>query len=123
MKELRLSVPQAEKLGVTIVLPNYKCPEAEDNVKRIVACFEKFTGMETHEIEQLPTNIPTLLTRLSKRSRELDEVTEQRDALLHLLKEIKNSGDWFWGALEYYRSCAGEDMLVKIKKAIEESEK
>lgn len=37
MKELRLSIVELEKLGVSLVLPQYKCAEAEENARRVVA--------------------------------------------------------------------------------------
>lgn len=48
---------------------------AED-ARRVVACVNKFAGMSTDEIEALPANVPMLLSRLSERSLQVDQLQE-----------------------------------------------
>jgi len=91
---------------------------SEENGRRIVVCVNKFAGMTTGEIEQLPTNIPALLTRLSERSLELDKVTEQCDQLLETLEYISRFIE--------PTTIDGENMVRYAKAAIavvKESEK
>lgn len=79
-KELRLSVVELEKLGVSLVLPQYRDAEAEANSRRVVACLNACAGIST---ENLKDNLP--VKELADR---YNAVLKQRDMLLDVLKQI-----------------------------------
>lgn len=54
--------------------PDPALEEGDANTRRIVACVNKFGGMSTAEIEELPADVPTLLARLSERSLQCDQL-------------------------------------------------
>ena len=46
-KEIRLSVSELEKLGLTIIFPQYKDAKAEENSRRLAACWNACEGIIT----------------------------------------------------------------------------
>lgn len=56
MKELRLSIIELEKLGVSLVLPQYKCAEAEENARRVVAALNLLPAEKVKQNDQHKQN-------------------------------------------------------------------
>lgn len=90
-KELRLSVLEMEKLGISLVFPQYRDAEAEANSRRVVACLNACAGISTENLED---NLPVkeLADRYNALQKHCDGFAEQaafqRDARLGALKEL-----------------------------------
>ena len=90
-KELRLSVLEMEKLGISLVFPQYRDAEAEANSRRVVACLTACAGISTENLED---NLPVkeLADRYNALQKHCDGFAEQaafqRDARLGALKEL-----------------------------------
>ena len=90
-KELRLSVLEMEKLGISLVFPQYRDAEAEANSRRVVACLNACAGISTENLED---NLPVkeLADRYNALQKHCDGFAEQaasqRDARLWALKEL-----------------------------------
>lgn len=88
--------------------------EQEDVMaRRIVACVNKFSGISTADIEDLPADVPTLLARLSERSRQCDQ-------LLAALESALSALDGAQGNINPERGFADEveqEVTVAISKA------
>lgn len=90
-KELRLSALEMEKLGISLVFPQYRDAEAEANSRRVVACLNACAGISTENLED---NLPVkeLADRYNALQKHCDGFAEQaafqRDARLGALKEL-----------------------------------
>ena len=73
-REIRLSVLEMEKLGVTLAFPQYPDTKAEENSRRLAACWNACEGISTETLQQ--GNIADRVARLE----------QQRDALLAALE-------------------------------------
>ena len=81
-KELRLSVLELEKLGVTLAFPQYPDTKAEENSRRIVACVNACEGISTENLED---NKPII-----ELANDYNAVLKQRDMLLDVLNKAAN---------------------------------
>ena len=50
-REIRLSVLELEKLGVTLAFPQYPDTKAEENSRRLTACWNACEGISTENLE------------------------------------------------------------------------
>ena len=87
-KELRLSISELEKLGLTITFPQYKDAKAEENARRIVACLNACEGISTENLEdslpvkELAQQYNEAIRQRDELSAALEEITQQRKSLL-----------------------------------------
>ena len=79
-KELRLSALEMEKLGISLVFPQYRDAEAEASSRRVVACLNACAGISTENLED---NKPII-----ELANDYNAVLKQRDMLLDVLKQI-----------------------------------
>ena len=73
-REIRLSVLELEKLGVTLAFPQYPDTKAKENSRRLTACWNACEGISTETLQQ--GNIADRVARPE----------QQRDALLTALE-------------------------------------
>ena len=78
-KELRLSALEMEKLGISLVFPQYRDAEAEANSRRVVACLTACAGISTENLED---NLP-----VKELAQQYNEAIRQRDELLVALEK------------------------------------
>ena len=78
-KELRLSVVEMEKLGVSLVFPQHRDAEAEANSRRVVAALNACAGVSTENLED---NKPII-----ELANDYNAVLKQRDMLLDVLRK------------------------------------
>ena len=84
-KELRLSVVEMEKLGVSLVFPQYRDAEAEANSRRVVAALNACAGISTENLED---NKPII-----EIANDYNAALKQRDDLLAAcLKTLSDNG-------------------------------
>ena len=76
-KEIRLSVLELEKLGITIAFPQYPDTKAEENTRRLAACWNACAGISTENLED---NVP-----VKELANRYNEAIRQRDELLSAL--------------------------------------
>ena len=76
-KEIRLSVLELEKLGITIAFPQYPDTKAEENTRRLAACLNACEGISTENLED---NVP-----VKELANRYNEAIRQRDELLSAL--------------------------------------
>lgn len=76
-KEIRLSVSELEKLGLTIIFPQYPDTKAEENTRRLAACWNACAGISTENLED---NVP-----VKELARRYNEAIRQRGELLAAL--------------------------------------
>lgn len=79
-KEIRLSVLELEKLGVTIAFPQYPDTKAEENSRRLTACWNACEGISTENLEY---NLP-----VKELAQQYNEAIRQRDELLKIAKDV-----------------------------------
>lgn len=79
-REIRLSVLELEKLGVTLAFPQYPDTKAEENSRRLTACWNACEGISTENLEYV---LP-----VKELVRQCNEAIRQRDELLAALEEI-----------------------------------
>lgn len=79
-REIRLSVLELEKLGVTLAFPQYPDTKAEENSRRLTACWNACEGISTENLED---NLP-----VKELAQQYNEAIRQRDELLAALEEI-----------------------------------
>lgn len=78
-REIRLSVLEMEKLGVTLAFPQYPDTKAEENSRRLAACWNACKGISTENLED---NKPII-----ELANDYNAVLKQRDMLLARLSE------------------------------------
>ena len=76
-KEIRLSVLELEKLGITLAFPQYPDTKAEENTRRLAACLNACEGISTENLED---NVP-----VKELANRYNEAIRQRDELLSAL--------------------------------------
>ena len=76
-KEIRLSVLELEKLGITLAFPQYPDTKAEENTRRLAACWNACAGIST---ENLKDTVP-----VKELANRYNEAIRQRDELLSAL--------------------------------------
>ena len=76
-KEIRLSVLELEKLGITLTFPQYPDTKAEENTRRLAACWNACAGISTENLED---NVP-----VKELARRYNEAIRQRGELLAAL--------------------------------------
>ena len=76
-KEIRLSVLELEKLGITLAFPQYPDTKAEENTRRLAACWNACAGISTENLED---NVP-----VKELANRYNEAIRQRDELLSAL--------------------------------------
>ena len=79
-REIRLSVLELEKLGVTLAFPQYPDTKAEENSRRLTVCWNACEGISTENLED---NKPII-----ELANDYNAVLKQRDMLLDVLKQI-----------------------------------
>ena len=106
-KELRLSVLDLEKLGVTLAFPQYPDTKAEETSRRIVACVNACEGISTENLEY---NLP-----VKELAQQYNKVIRQRDELLAALERIASTeiADALWDALCMKHTA--EEAIVSVK--------
>ena len=78
-REIRLSVLELEKLGVTLAFPQYPDTKAEENSRRLMACWNACEGISTENLED---NKPII-----ELANDYNAVLKQRDMLLDVLRK------------------------------------
>ena len=78
-REIRLSVLELEKLGVTLAFPQYPDTKAEENSRRLTACWNACEGISTENLEY---NLP-----VKELAQQYNEAIRQRDELLVALEK------------------------------------
>ena len=86
-KEIRLSVSELEKLGLTIIFPQYKDAKAEENSRRLAACWNACEGISTENLEDNKPIIE-LANDYNAVLKQRDELLKQRDELLAALVAV-----------------------------------
>lgn len=91
-KELRLSVLEMEKLGISLAFPQYSDEESKANSRRVVACLNACAGISTENLED-NLLVKELADRYNALQKHCDGFAEQaaafqRDARLGALKEL-----------------------------------
>ena len=81
-REIRLSVLEMEKLGVTLAFPQYPDTKAEENSRRLAACWNACKGISTENLED---NKPII-----ELANDYNAVLKQRDMLLDVLNKAAN---------------------------------
>ena len=81
-KEIRLSVSELEKLGISIVFSQHNDVTAKENARRIVACVNACEGISTENLED---NKPII-----ELANDYNAVLKQRDMLLDVLNKAAN---------------------------------
>lgn len=76
-REIRLSVLELEKLGVTLASPQYPDTKAEENSRRLTACWNACEGISTENLEY---SLP-----VKELVQQCNEAIWQRDELLAAL--------------------------------------
>ena len=79
-REIRLSVLELEKLGVTLAFPQYPDTKAEENSRRLAACWNACEGISTENLED---NKPII-----ELANDYNAVLKQRDELLAALVAV-----------------------------------
>ena len=79
-REIRLSVLELEKLGLTIIFPQYKDAKAEENSRRLAACWNACEGISTENLED---NKPII-----ELANDYNAALKQRDELLAALVAV-----------------------------------
>lgn len=79
-KEIRLSVSELEKLGITLAFPQYPDTKAKEDARRLAACWNTCEGISTENLEY---NLP-----VKELAQQYNEVIRQRDQLLAALEDI-----------------------------------
>ena len=79
-KEIRLSVSELEKLGISIVFSQHNDVTAKENSRRLTACWNACDGISTENLEY---NLP-----VKELAQQYNEVIRQRDELLAALEDI-----------------------------------
>ena len=79
-REIRLSVLELEKLGVTLAFPQYPDTKAEENSRRLTACWNACEGISTENLED---NKPII-----ELANDYNAVLKQRDELLAALVAV-----------------------------------
>ena len=92
-REIRLSVLELEKLGVTLAFPQYPDTKAEENSRRLTACWNACEGISTETLQQ--GNIADRVARPE----------QQRDALLAALEPF----GYFRAMRYWWTSCDKSD--------------
>lgn len=103
-KELRLSVVEMEKLGVSLAFPQRRDAEADANSRRVVACLTACAGISTENLED---NLP--VKELADR---YNAVLKQRDMLLDVLDSIGHKHGC-------HKNAFGEECTCGIDAAID----
>ena len=88
-KEIRLSVLELEKLEVTIAFPQYPDTKAEENSRRLVACWNSCEGISTENLEY-GLSVKELVQQCNEAIQQRDELL---DAAIEAL-EAGQDGDW-----------------------------
>ena len=78
-REIRLSVLELEKLGVTLAFPQYPDTKAKENSRRLTACWNACEGISTENLEY---NLP-----VKELAQQYNEAIRQRDELLVALEK------------------------------------
>ena len=104
-REIRLSVLELEKLGVTLAFPQYPDTKAEENSRRLAACWNACEGISTENLED---NKPII-----ELANDYNAALKQRDALRTALEE----------AIEYLEprvegGKVGVNLLPRLKAVI-----
>lgn len=105
-KELRLSVLEMEKLGISLVFPQYRDAEAEANSRRVVACLNACAGFAEQAAFQRDARLGAL--------KELAKVEGQRDMLLDVLRKTADD-------LAYVAHCFDGSKLDDLPAGLSES--
>lgn len=71
-------------------------PEMHDNARRIVACVNSLSHLDTEALEELERNGDKLVAT----SRYVDEARRERDELIALVEDLLKHGDFFMTAIE-----------------------
>ena len=88
-REIRLSVLELEKLGVTLAFPQYPDTKAEENSRRLAACWNACKGISTENLEDNKPIIE-LANDYNAVLKQRDELLKQRDMLLDVLNKAAN---------------------------------
>ena len=110
-KELRLSVLEMEKLGISLVFPQYRDAEAEANSRRVVACLTACAGISTENLED---NLP--VKELADR---YNAVLKQRDELLTALESVGHKHGCHKNAFGDKCTCGIDAVIAKVKGGAE----
>lgn len=84
-REIRLSVLELEKLGVTLAFPQYPDTKAEENSRRLTACWNACEGISTENLEY---GLP-----VKELAQQYNEAIRQRDELLAALQLLLEQDD------------------------------
>ena len=84
-REIRLSVLELEKLGVTLAFPQYPDTKAEENSRRLTACWNACEGISTENLEY---DLP-----VKELAQQYNEAIRQRDELLEALQLLLEQDD------------------------------
>ena len=79
-KEIRLSVSELEKLGISIVFSQHNDVTAKENSRRLTACWNACDGISTENLEY---NLP-----VKELANDYNAVLKQRDMLLKIAKDV-----------------------------------
>ena len=79
-KEIRLSVLELEKLGITLDFPQYPDTKAEENARRLAACWNACAGISTENLEY---GLP-----VKELVQQCNESIWQRDELLKIAEDV-----------------------------------
>ena len=115
-KELRLSALEMEKLGISLVFPQYRDAEAEANSRRVVACLTACAGISTENLED---NLP--VKELADR---YNAALKQRDELLAVLEAVQAVANESSGIAGWHLNgdvASWDDLLPEVAEAIERS--
>ena len=115
-REIRLSVLELEKLGVTITFPQYPDTKAKENSRRLTACWNACEGISTENLED---NLP--VKELADR---YNAVLKQRDELLAVLEAVQAVANESSGIAGWHLNgdvASWDDLLPEVAEAIERS--
>ena len=115
-REIRLSVLELEKLGVTLAFPQYPDTKAEENSRRLTACWNACEGISTENLED---NLP--VKELADR---YNAVLKQRDELLAVLEAVQAVANESSGIAGWHLNgdvASWDDLLPEVAEAIERS--
>ena len=106
-REIRLSVLELEKLGVTLAFPQYPDTKAKENSRRLTACWNACEGISTENLED---NLP--VKELADR---YNAVLKQRDMLLDVLESIGHKHGCHKNAFGEECTCGIDAAIARVK--------
>ena len=90
-REIRLSVLELEKLGVTLAFPQYPDTKAEENSRRLTACWNACEGISTENLEYgLP--VKDLVQQCNEAIWQRDELLAALEAALEEIAQHADLG-------------------------------